>query len=293
MPGGAGATRRVLVGYSGAELTLIEREGGPVVRKQARRAGQNERLRAQCAKLRAAHAQGLSCPEVVAEGEHEENYWFEMEYVAGENLGHAVVSGRDIDWHSVVAQILAMLGRFRGAIDGIIPVASFTRKLEDITRRCAEGTAVRPLLGQVERLAAELGGMDWAALSSGPCHGDLTLENVLMRQDGSLVFIDFDVPDQSSWELDVGKLYQDVYGQWFLRRLAIGDPDSIDLLNAQLNLAKTTVQFDDALQNLVPGGRRRICQFAAFHLMRTLPYATEPTVPRYVVRRIVSLLGTR
>jgi aminoglycoside phosphotransferase (APT) family kinase protein len=285
--------RRALVGFSGASLLLIERGDKTVVRKQAMRPDQSARLRAQCARLQSAAADGIPCPAVIDEGEELGRYWFEMEYVPGASLATVVVSGYDSDWVGMTAQIGALVQRFRGAATVLLPPRAFTDKLADIARRCAERPIVAPLLPAIERLAAELAGMDWEGIHDGPSHGDLTLENILRRPDGTLVFIDFDVPDQGSWLLDVGKLYQDVKGQWFLRRLALANPASVELLNAQLRIARVAALCDELFLPWVPGGRARVSQFAAFHLMRTLPYATDPHVPAFVLSRIAALLGSR
>jgi hypothetical protein len=297
------AASRALAGFSGVDITLIERVEATVVRKEARRAEQNERLRAQAAKLAAAHAQGLSCPAVRDQGEQDGRYWFEMDYVAGESLAHGVISGRPIDWDAAIAQLLPLLAALRASAAGSVPPATvppatippgaFAAKLDAIAVRCAGRAHLLPLQPQIEQLAADLQARDWSDLAETQCHGDLTLENLLLRPDGTLVLIDFDVPDQSSFALDIGKLYQDLAGHWFLRQRAIEAPDSPELLDARLGLARALPRFDAALAPLVPGGRARIHQLAAFHLMRTLPYATDAAVPRFVLARIAALLAVR
>jgi tRNA A-37 threonylcarbamoyl transferase component Bud32 len=285
--------RRPLTGHSGVDLFLLDTQNGLAVRKQARRDAQNARLRTQCEKMRSTFDQGLPCPRVLDTGEMDGLFWFDMEYVAGETLGNAVCSGRALDWPAIVKQIFGVVAGFRARSSGFIPSAAFTAKLLSIVARCSEVPAAAPLLGPIGRLAEELSERDWTGISESPSHGDLTLENIILRHDGSLIFIDLDIPEQSAWDLDVGKIFQDVRGQWFLRKLAVSAPDSVDLINAQLALAKASAHFDRAFDTMVAGGRERICQLAAFHLMRTLPYCTEPTVPRFVVARIVSLLGAR
>ncbi|HVY15778.1 MAG TPA: phosphotransferase [Rhodopila sp.] len=286
-----GGTRRALLGFSGVDITLIENRDGAFVRKQARHAGQNERLRGQAAKLAWAHAAGIPCPAPRAEGLRDGLFWFDMDYVPGESLANGLVSGRAIDWPEVAALIGAMLDRFRTDATGTIDPAGFPRKLDDIVRRCAGRGAVRAMLDRVERAAAVLARGDWSGLPQGPAHGDLTLENMLLRPDGSVMFIDFDVPAQESVALDIGKLYQDLKGQWFLRHLAVRDPEGVDLLNARLNLVRAVGHFEHVLAGFFPGDAARLPALAAFHLLRTLPYATDPAVGRYVLDRVDALVG--
>lgn len=287
---GAGGTRRTLLGYSGVDLTLIEHPVGALVRKQARRADQNGRLRAQAAKLAWAHAAGLPCPGLRDSGTEFGLYWFEMDYVPGESLANGLISGRVIDWPHVAAQVLDVLTRMQAAAGPAIDPAAFKLKLSDICRSCAGPDVLHSMIPRIERATASMRAMDWSGLQGGPCHGDMTLENMLLRPDGSLVFIDFDVPEPASFVLDIGKLYQDLLGQWFLRQLALRDPDGVDLLNARLNLARAVGHFDSALAAMMPNPAR-ISQLAAFHLLRTLPYATDTAVPGFVMARVEALLG--
>jgi hypothetical protein len=143
---------------------------------------------------------------------------------------------------------------------------------------------------RVDRLVTRMLRMDWDNFPQGSCHGDLTLENILLRQDNSLSFIDFDVPEHCSWHLDIGKLYQDVWGYWCLRTLALADPGGADLVNAQVRLHQLSAVFAGQIELLVPDGRARIRQMAAFHLMQTLPYTSHGEVARYAVGRIEAVL---
>ncbi len=288
--GGPGSTRRALLGYSGVDLTLIEHPAGAFVRKQVRHAGQNDRLRAQAAKLAWAHDAGFPCPALRDSGIEAGLFWFEMDYVPGESLANGLTSGRAINWPDVAAQVLAVLTRMQAAAGPVIDPAAFTLKLSDIGRRCAGLAAVQSMISRIDGVILAMSAMNWSGLQAGPCHGDMTLENMLLRPDGSLVFIDFDVPEPSSFILDIGKLYQDLLGQWFLRQLVLRDPDGMELLNARLNLARAIGHFDATLAAMMPDAGR-IGQFAAFHLMRTLPYASDAAVPRFVLGRVESLIG--
>ncbi len=224
------------------------------------------------------------------EGVDDGIYWFDMDYIPGESLANGLVSGRAIAWPKVVEQVADMLQQLRAGAETVLDPVAFTHKLADIRDRCAGRDALQPLFERIGRAIAALAALDWTGVPNGPCHGDMTLENILLRPDGSLMFIDFDVPEQSSYALDIGKIYQDLVGQWFLRQLVLRDPGGVDLLNARLNLARVASHFDVGLAAILPGGRARAAQFAAFHLMRTLPYATDGAVPGFVLGRVETLL---
>jgi aminoglycoside phosphotransferase len=272
-------------------LTLIEWPHGAIVRKQARDPAQNGRLRAQAQKLAWAHAAGFRCPAVRDEGVDEGIYWFDMDYIPGESLANGLVSGRAIDWPQIVGQVADALEQLRGGADTMLDPLAFAGKLADIQDRCAGRDVLQPMSERIGRAIVALAARDWTGVPASHCHGDMKLENILLRPDGSLMFIDFDVPEQSSYALDIGKIYQDLAGQWFLRQQILREPGSIDLLNARLSLARAASHFDAGLAAMLPGGRTRAAQFAAFHLMRTLPYATDGAVPGFVMGRVEALLN--
>jgi tRNA A-37 threonylcarbamoyl transferase component Bud32 len=286
---------RTLVGHSGVSITLLRTLGGSVVRKMARHAGQNPRLKAQGDKLREANNRGLPCPRVLADGIREGLFYFDMEYIPGETLANAVTGGRQLDWGRVIAQIMQVVASFRDSQTGVLDASVLRAKLQNIALACRSNLTDRNLIAEIDRVAHKLRGLDWGDIRVSACHGDLTLENILVRLDESLVFIDFDVPEQQSWMLDVGKLYQDLLGHWCIRYLAPAratDPVDVGYLNADVRLDQLAGLVSDQVKVIAPGLEKRCGQFAAFHLLRTLPYATERRMVEFVLRRIAVLTET-
>ena len=284
------SARFSLTGHSGAELTLIEADGETYVRKRARAPEQSARLRQQCDKLRAAHDAGISCPAIYRSDDSGDRFSFDMEFVPGDSLAHALMSGREPDWHMLLPQIDGLTARYRDTGDGEIPAAQFVGKLDAIAAGCAANPAAQEELAGIEVMAAELKRRDWSGVPASQSHGDLTLENLLVQQDGRIVFIDFDVPEQSSWWLDIAKLFQDLTGHWCLRNLVLSDPEGIEALNAQLAMSRAAADIAPRLAEAIPGGIDRLAPLVAFHLMRTLPYARNPLVVEYVLQRIGAVL---
>lgn len=287
---GPRSTRRPLTGHSGASLTLIEAGGQTFVRKQARTADQSARLAAQCEKLRRAHEAGLPCPSVLASGTDGALFWFDMEYVPADSLAHTLISGREPDWRGLLPQIKMLPEMFSHTATGLIPADRFHAKLTSVAAACQKNAASAPAFARIAALVERLGSRDWAGVPESRCHGDFTLENILVRADGRATIIDFDVPEQSSWWLDIAKLFQDLAGHWCLRHFALSDPQGVDALNAQLALSRAAAHIAPVLTPMIPGGIARLRPFIAFHLLRTLPYAREPLMVSFVLRRIAAVL---
>lgn len=129
------SARFALTGHSGAELTLIETDGQTFVRKRASAPEQSARLRQQCDKLQAAHAAGISCPAVYRTDDSDRYFSFDMEFIPGDSLAHAVTSGREPDWDTLLPQINDLTARYCATSKGEIPALQFVEKLECGRRR--------------------------------------------------------------------------------------------------------------------------------------------------------------
>jgi aminoglycoside phosphotransferase len=283
-------TRLALTGHSGAELTLFEADGQNFVRKQARSTSQNARLAAQCDKLRRAHAAGIACPAVFQSGGEAGLFWFDMEYVAADSLAHALVAGREPDWAHLLPQIAGFPALFRQSGTGVIPAAQFRGKFGSIAAACLANAATAPTQGRISQLIARLQACDWDGIPDSDCHGDFTLENILLRADGRVVLIDFDVPEQSSWWLDIAKLFQDLMGHWCLRHVVLADPEGVEALNARLAMSRAAARMERVVGPMIEGGVERLRPLIAFHLMRTLPYARDSLIVDYVLQRVEAVL---
>jgi hypothetical protein len=98
-----------------------------------------------------------------------------------------------------------------------------------VESRCAPGARLAEKARQVAMhagvggsslsvLAGALEKADFEVLQTQTlCHGDLSLENILVEQDGRLVLIDFLDGPWSHFLLDVSKLHVDILAHWYAR----------------------------------------------------------------------------
>lgn len=115
-----------LAGHSGARLSLIEWDGRLLVRKMSGSSGQNARLQAQCAKLRAMRDLGCPCPAVLYENSADGIFSFDMEFVSGETLAHAILSGQALHWPTLLSPLRAFIDRLRATSGPPIAPELFT-----------------------------------------------------------------------------------------------------------------------------------------------------------------------
>ena len=258
-------------GHSGAEVLLYTDDSDTWVRKRAGASAGNARLLRQALKQRLFAAQGLPFPHVRELGfDAAHRAWFEMDYVPARTLGDFVRSQAAFDRGIVIRAVDELLAKFRLTATEPLPAELFLAKIAEIGRFSDDAS--------LHRAAARLAAMDWSGIPASASHGDLTFENILVCQDGEVVFIDCDEPFASSWCLDLGKLFQDAAGHWCIR--------TAPSIGAAEKLAHWARDF----AALAPECSTRLTQFAALHLLRTVPYAKSADTAAFATRAALRLL---
>ena len=206
-----------LGGHSGCQIYLMESDDGSVyVRKISKDREYNERLKLQSEKQAAFSGAPIKAPKVLNSGYTEDGlYYFDMEYIQGITLAEYIKTME--------------IGKIKGLVEAL--VASIVPKIQtDLTseeqckvidvfnnkianlRKLLENKKNDVINGSLDRLAQH----DWSKLTPSPCHGDMTLENIIVKND-CLYYIDFLDSFYDSWFLDVGTLLQDVQVMWSYR----------------------------------------------------------------------------
>ncbi|HEU4731761.1 MAG TPA: aminoglycoside phosphotransferase family protein [Kofleriaceae bacterium] len=281
---------RALSGLSGAQVVLMTRDGRRwFVRKAARDPAGSARLRRQLDKqLAFGHALGgaIRAPEVLGHGELDGRFYFDMEYVRGMD---GVSYLRRASYHEVGVVADRLCGyldevstRAPCAATGASLFDALYTKLCDVHRRtaleAAEGggelggdTLAQLFLGLEQLRHASAG------LAPTMCHGDLTLENLVVDEHGALWLLDFlDAPFEHWWQ-DVAKLHQDLDGGWYQL--------------SQPAIARCVLDY--LSRRLLAAAARREPMYARVHavllactFVRILPYARTPEERRFVRARV-------
>ena len=273
---------RALSGLSGARVVLMTRDGQRwFVRKAAADQAGSARLRRQLAKqLAFGHALdgAVRVPRVLDQGELDGRFYFDMEFVRG-------MDGISYLRRASYAEVGQMADRLCGYLDEIATRAptgasgpglfdALYAKLCDVHRRTYElgGETLAQLFLALEQLR-ELS----AALSPTMCHGDLTLENLVVDERGALWLLDFlDAPFEHWWQ-DVAKLHQDLDGEWYLLK--------------QPPIARCVLDY--LSRRLLAAASRNAPMYAQIHavllacnFVRILPYARTPQELQFVKARV-------
>ena len=141
-------------------------------------------------------------------------YFFDMEYIQGVTLAEYIKT----------MEIGKVKGLVEALVSSLVPQKQvsiseeqqklardvFGRKLFDLrTKLPVDNEIVNYALDLLEK-------HNWSKLVPTQCHGDMTLENIIIKDD-RMYFIDFLDSFYDSWFLDIGTLLQDVQVMWSYR----------------------------------------------------------------------------
>ena len=206
-----------LGGHSGCQIYLIEDDDGKIfVRKISKDEDYNERLKAQSEKQASFNGNPVKAPAVLNQGYTEEGlYFFDMEYVQGITLAEYIKTME--------------IGKVKGLVESLVSIIIPKRSITSIPECKSDASQIfaKKLSGLRKTLSVHnnpvieqslilLEAHDWSKLTHSQCHGDMTLENIIVKND-ILYFIDFLDSFYDSWFLDVATLLQDVQVMWSYR----------------------------------------------------------------------------
>jgi hypothetical protein len=270
-----------LRGHSGAHVMLHANGRSSFVRKTAAHPGVNARLMAQAEKQHRLFMLALPFPRVLGQSLQDGHARFDMAYLPGRTLADAAINAAPFDAAMVARTVERMLWLFMPCAGAAIPATLFQDKIAAIARM--DDPAVRAC-------ATRLMACDWSGIPESPCHGDLTLENILLTAGKTVAFIDCDEAWVSSWWLDFGKLFQDIDGHWCLRELYAPEAPTVRRVNAIQKLAPLGQVFRSLAEACDPALPARLPQLAALSLLRAAPYAREAQTRAFICARAGHLL---
>jgi len=282
-------TIQPLKGHSGAQVLLCLKDGASLVRKTAGSKAQNQRLKDQIAKQRLLAAHGLPFPRVLAEGIDPTGLAYaEMDYVPARTVASIIAAGSPFDQNRVLKEIRSALTLFRMTAGGTLDPGLFTRKIDEIVGKMSAKAG--SLAGPIAAMGRMLSARDWNAIPESACHGDMTLENILIGQRRT-VFIDCDETFASSYWMDLSKLFQDVDGHWCLRELHLTAPGGTAMINAVERLHRLAGPLHALAAHVAPAFAARKAQLTALNLFPTLPYTKSKKQLEFVLSRMQFVLS--
>ncbi len=267
-----------LSGYSGCKILLCEDDDTTFVRKISGNIEYNDRLQIQMNKQKEYKSKMIYSPKVLGCGYENGLFYFDMEYLQGITLAEKLKTMRIDDIHKYIDMLTSALiqseNKSNSNADEI-----FKTKISQV-----EGKVKDDERGLWEKTITLLRNHNWGNVPQSSCHGDLTLENIMIH-DGKLYFIDFLDSFYDSWVLDVATMLQDAQCLWSFRN------------DAKIN-NNTLVRMMIFNDLLLDGIRKKqesmvlnIYYALLLKLFRIVPYCTDIKTRDFIHNKVNVVIG--
>ncbi len=252
-----------LVGYSGCKLELINNQDCLFVRKSTKHNSYNLRLKKQLKKQLNFKSSTVKTPQIYNYN-YDENglFYFDMEFISGKTLAEYT---QDILITEIVDFIKCLFESIYFNSDEENPKAKdiFNKKIKELEMKISNKTNLYEAFNILKCF-------EWTQIYKSPCHGDLTLENIIITYNKQIYLIDFLDSFYNSWMLDVAKLLQDLELKWSFRYVEPSATQSLRIEIAKEALIEEILKLENGDKKL----------FAIYHLLllniiRIYPYTKD------------------
>lgn len=266
-----------LSGHSGCKIDLMQDcDNVFFVRKKSGNTDYNHRLRIQMIKQARFKDSGFRAPRVFKSGLDENSlFYFDMEYLNCQTLAHYI---NDITLHNLVK----IIDLFHIPKSDIVANSNsvFQSKIQSLRSKVGDNVLYNQALDRLEHF-------DFSNIPHSVCHGDLTLENILIDyKDGKIYLIDFLDSFFDSWMIDVAKLLQDLELGWSYRYEKMSPGLEIRLLVARESLLEIVSALPDGATKII-----EIYYILLLNVMRIVPYAHDEITNQFLEKSILKIFN--
>ncbi len=269
-----------LKGYSGCPLYILNAQGRLIVRKISASRDYNARLKKQCLKQAEffKDKEGITAPNIFSEGyTKHELYYFDMEYIKGQTFSNYLQT----------CSIDDFLGRLKLLVNwSMLSKTDLTNKGEvrDIfLNKIDQLKSKNTNLKGSEKIFKFMNQVPWERVPRSVCHGDLTIQNILIYQD-KIYLLDFLDSFYDSWMIDIAKLLQDLDLGWTFRYEDLS-------METKLKMRIGTQYIIDTLNSLAcEGAYRLVYSLLLLNILRITPYCKDNLTYDWIERSCDYLL---
>lgn len=267
-----------LGGHSGCKILLCEKDNNEVfVRKISSDHDYNKRLEIQAEKQAGYSNPNIKVPKVLGMGYTDDGlYFFDMEYVQGITMSE-YIKNIEIDkvrsiCESIVNNIVN-ISSDKTEVDESI----FINKIESLQDKLHSKN--NPIIDEAISL---LNKHSWKRFVKTQCHGDLTLENIIIK-DGQLYLVDFLDSFYDSWIMDISTIMQDVQTMWSYRHEETE-------INTKLRLLVFRDILMDTVKAVSPEDYVEVYYALLLKLIRIFPYTKDQETYEFLNDKTSSII---
>lgn len=278
-----------LNGHSGCSISVHEQNGYTFVRKKSSSIEYNARLKAQYEKQAGHKFSSLYVTPTITSGYDSKGlFFFDMQYLNGVTLAKYMYS---ISLEEI-PPLASKLMYYNDSNPNYDPdAASIIRnKVDSVVEKILTETVIdnekkelEPLILQSKRLINDY---SWDHMIHSPCHGDFTLENLLITSDKKIYAIDFLDSFYDSWLIDIAKILQDVELGWSYRFSKIDENLSIRLIVLRNNIMSNIEKMQDGHVLI-----NHIYRLLLLNILRIFPYTHDKETFMFLIERTKYLLS--
>lgn len=252
-----------LRGYSGCQLYIVDYNGVSRVKKKSSDLEYNGRLRKQKEKQEKTDLKGFHKCSVYSEGEEDGLYYFVMEYINGNTLSEKMFFlelDKIKEFTERISQNMTEFASFNKEANIV-----FDEKIYFLKKVISNQNSY-----YLDKSFKMLDQFNWEYVIPSPCHGDLTLENILVQSE-KMYLIDCLDSFYDSWLIDVAKILQDVDVMWSYRKYKQLSNNLIIRLTIMRDLLIEKIKGMDSGEHLI----ETIYYILLLNLLRIYPYVKD------------------
>lgn len=253
-----------LGGHSGCKILLCEKNNNEIfVRKISSDKNYNKRLAVQAKKQETYSNSNIKVPKVLQTGYTDDGlFYFDMEYVQGITMAEYIKTIEIGKVRSICESIVNNIVS-RDSENTDVDESIFTTKIASLKEK------LQPQNNPVINDAIELlNKHSWKRFRKTQCHGDLTLENIIVK-DNQLYLIDFLDSFYDCWIMDISTIMQDVQTMWSYRH------DEEAEINTKLRLLVFRDILMDTVKRVSPEDYLEVYYALLLKLIRIFPYTKD------------------
>ena len=265
-----------LVGHSGCKLEVIENKKGLFVIKTSKDIEYNKRLKYQYKKQK-DYVGIFKTPKIIYKNIDKEGlFFFKMEYINGLKLSDYIESADKNFLNMISKKFLSIIKESECYDKNAKDIILF--KIKDLKTKISPPNYAKNILNNSIKTLEKY---EWSKCIKSDCHGDFTLENILVK-DKELYVIDFLDSFYDSWLVDMAKAFQDLECFWSYRNYEKVSEN----LKTRIFTLKQLIIDDILLMKNGKGYLITIYHFLLLNLLRILPYTKDLKIEKYLYKEI-------
>ena len=267
--------QKELKGYSGCKIFIVENGDTRFVRKFSSDEKYNERLQSQCKKQ--AECSFARVPKVINSGIIDGLFYFDMEYMRGKLLSEYLLQIPASELESMISRLFKLLEHSDSSKNiNAENISKIREKIDSLRYLTKQYTNLIPIFKHLDSC-------NWIGIDTKDCHGDLTLENIIILPNEDFVLIDFLDSFVNCSAIDAAKILQDLLIRWSYRNKKLTTYDDIRLYTAcDMFLKKLKFAGETVYRNAI--------DMLMLNILRIYPYLKDNKTQLFLDNAVKILL---